>query len=57
MLAGFSFEGFRVGALRAPAAPISERELAHAITDFLKDSPSALSLGTLKTRIDPSSPL
>jgi hypothetical protein len=48
---------FGNGALRAPTAPMSDRELAHAIADFLKDSPSAQSVGSLDRRIDPSSPL
>ncbi len=45
------------GALRVPAAPMSDRELAHAIADFLKDSPSTEAVGNLDRRIDPSSPL
>jgi hypothetical protein len=49
--------GFGNGALRAPAAPMSDHELAHAIADFLKHSPSTESLGTLDRRIDPASPL
>jgi hypothetical protein len=48
---------FGNGALRPPAAPMSDRELADAIADFLKDSPSAKSVGSLDRRIDPSSPL
>jgi hypothetical protein len=48
---------FGNGALRPPAAPMSDRELADAIADFLKDSPSAESVGSLDRRIDPSSPL
>jgi hypothetical protein len=47
---------FGNGALRAPAA-MSDRELAHAIADFLKDSPSAESVGSFDRRVDPSSPL
>ena len=47
---------FGNGALRPPAAPMSDRELADAIADFLKDSPSAESVGSLDRRIDPSSP-
>lgn len=46
---------FGHGALRAPASPMSDRELAHAIADFLKDSPSAESVGSLGRRMDPSS--
>jgi hypothetical protein len=48
---------FGNGALRAPAVPMSDPELAQAIADFLKDSPSTESLGSLNRRIDPSSPL
>lgn len=48
---------FGNGALRVPAAPMSDRELAQAITDFLKDAPSAQSVGSLDRRIDPASPL
>lgn len=48
---------FGNGALRAPATPISDPELARAIADFLKDSPSAQAVGNLDRRIDPSSPL
>ena len=40
--------GFGNGALRPPAAPMSDRELAHAIADFLKDSPSTESVGNLE---------
>jgi len=49
--------GFGNGALRTPATPMSDRELALAIADFLKDSPSAESVSNLDRRIDPSSPL
>ena len=48
---------FGNGALRAPAAPMSDRELAQAIAEFLKEAPSTESLGHLDRRIDPSSPL
>jgi hypothetical protein len=48
---------FGNGALRAPAVPMSDRELAHAIADFLKDAPSSEAVGNLDRRIDPSSPL
>ena len=49
--------GFGNGALRAPQTPMSDRELAQAIADFLKDAPSARTVGTLGRRLDPSSPL
>lgn len=48
---------FGDGRLRPPAAPMSDRELAQAIADFLKDAPSAEAVGSLDRRIDPSSPL
>ena len=48
---------FGNGALRAPATPMSDPELARAIADFLKDSPSAESVSSLGRRFDPSSPL
>jgi hypothetical protein len=48
---------FGNGALRAPSVPMSDPELAQAIADFLKGSPSTESLGSLNRRIDPSSPL
>ena len=38
-------------------APMSDHELSRAIADYLKDSPSAESIGTLGRRIDPSSPV
>jgi hypothetical protein len=46
---------FSHGARRAPASPMSDRELARAIADFLKDSPSAESVGSLGRRMDPPS--
>lgn len=49
--------GFGNGALRPPAAPISDRELSRVITDFLKDAPSVETIGTLARRLDPSTPL
>lgn len=49
--------GFGNGALRAPAAPMSDRELSRAIADFLKDSPSAEAVSNLNRRFDPSSPV
>jgi hypothetical protein len=48
---------FGNGALRAPAVPMSDPELAQAIADFLKGSPSTEAVGCLDRRIDPSSPL
>ena len=48
---------FDNGTLRPPVAPMSDRELAQAIADFLKDSPSTESISSLDRRIDPSSPL
>ena len=47
--------GFGNGALHVPPTPMSDRELAQAIADFLKDAPSASSVGTLGRRLDPSS--
>ena len=47
--------GFGNGALRVPPTPMSDRELAQAIADFLKDAPSVGSVGTLGRRLDPSS--
>lgn len=49
--------GFGNGALRPPPTPMSDRELSRAIAEFLKDSPSVDSVGTLGRRLDPSSPL
>ena len=49
--------GFGNGALRAPATPMSDSELARAIADFLEDSPSAETVSSLGRRFDPSSPL
>lgn len=49
--------GFGNGALRPPAAPLSDCELSRAIADFLKDAPSVETVGTLGRRLDPSSPL
>ncbi|MCP3466412.1 hypothetical protein [Bradyrhizobium sp. CCGUVB23] len=46
---------FGVGALRAPPTPMSDGELARAIAEFLKDSPSATSVSSLGRRLDPSS--
>ena len=49
--------GFGNGDLRAPSTPMSDRELAHAIAEFLRKTPSVDSVGTLGRRLDPSSPL
>jgi len=49
--------GFGNGALRAPATPMSDRELSQAIAEFLRGAPSVDTVGTLGRRLDPSSPL
>ena len=48
---------FGVGALRPPPTPMSDGELARAIAEFLKDSPSPESVAALGRRLDPTSPL
>jgi hypothetical protein len=48
---------FGVGTLRPPPTPMSDGELARAIAEFLKDSPSAQSVAALGRRLDPTSPL
>ncbi|MDN5002074.1 hypothetical protein ACFQZO_14375 [Bradyrhizobium sp. GCM10027634] len=48
---------FGVGALRPPPTPMSDGELARAIAEFLKNSPSPESVATLGRRLDPSSRL
>lgn len=48
---------FGVGTLRPPPTPMSDGELAQAIAEFLKDSPSAESVAALGRRLDPTSPL
>ncbi|MDG9697272.1 hypothetical protein QC281_45315, partial [Streptomyces sp. DH17] len=48
---------FGVGALRPPPTPMSDGELAKAIAEFLKDTPSTESVATLGRRLDPSTPL
>ncbi|MGY3467236.1 hypothetical protein ACVW0I_004107 [Bradyrhizobium sp. LM6.11] len=48
---------FGVGTLRPPPTPMSDGELARAIAEFLKETPSSSSVATLGRRIDPSSPL
>ena len=45
---------FGVGALRPPPTPMSDGELARAIAEFLKDTPSTESVATLGRRLDPS---
>jgi hypothetical protein len=47
--------GFGVGELRTPASPMSDRELAQAIADFMKDAPSAEAVSSLGRRLNPSS--
>jgi hypothetical protein len=47
--------GFGVGALRTPASPMSDGELARAIADFLRDDPSAETVSSLGRRFHPSS--
>jgi hypothetical protein len=46
---------FGVGALHQPPAPMSDRELARAIAEFLKECPSAKTVASLDRRLDPSS--
>ncbi|MBR0715538.1 hypothetical protein [Bradyrhizobium liaoningense] len=46
---------FDLGTLHAPQGPMSDRELARAIADFLKDAPSTESVDNLGRRFDPSS--
>ncbi|MCK1424694.1 hypothetical protein IVB14_12340 [Bradyrhizobium sp. 180] len=48
---------FGVGTLRPPAKPMSDRELAQAIAEFLKERPSSESVAALGRRLDPSSGL
>ena len=48
---------FGVGILHPPPAPMSDRELARAIAEFLKDKPSSEAVATLGRRLDPSSPV
>ncbi len=45
---------FGIGALRPPPTPMSDRELSHAIAEFLKAAPSAENLSSLRRRLDPS---
>ncbi|WGD48714.1 hypothetical protein QA641_24015 [Bradyrhizobium sp. CB1650] len=46
---------FGVGTLRPPPTPMSDGELARAIAEFLKDSPSSETVASLRRRLDPSS--
>lgn len=46
---------FGVGALRPPPTPMSDGELARAISAFLKERPSAESVSSFGRRLDPSS--
>lgn len=48
---------FGAGTLRPPPMPMSDRELAQAIAEFLKERPSSKSVATLGRRLDPSSPV
>ncbi|WP_407183298.1 hypothetical protein [Bradyrhizobium centrosematis] len=48
---------FGVGTLHPPPTPMSDRELAQAIAEFLKEQPSSESVATLGRRLDPSSPV
>lgn len=48
--------GFGNGALRPPPSPMSDRELARAIAEFLKEVPSSENVSSLGRKLDPSSP-
>lgn len=48
---------FGVGTLRPPPTPMSDGELAKAISEFLKDTPSTESVAALGRKLDPSTPL
>lgn len=48
---------FGVGALRPSPTPMSDRELAQAIAEFLREQPSSESVAALGRKLDPSSPL
>jgi hypothetical protein len=41
--------GFGIGELRTPTSPMSDRELARAIANFMKDVPSADAVSSLAT--------
>jgi hypothetical protein len=47
--------GFGNGALRPPPTPMSDRELARAIAEFLREAPSAENVSSLGRKLDPSS--
>jgi hypothetical protein len=47
--------GFEAGALRAPASPMSDRELSRAIADFLKEAPSVDAVSSLGRKFDRTS--
>jgi hypothetical protein len=47
--------GFKAGALRAPASPMSDRELSRAIADFLKEAPSVDAVSSLGRKFDRTS--
>ena len=47
--------GFGIGDLRAPASPMSGRELSQAIADFIRDAPSAEAVSSLGRRFNPNS--
>lgn len=49
--------GFGNGVLRPPPTPMSDRELAQAIAEFLKDTPSAENVSSLGRKLDPSTPV
>ena len=48
---------FSVGALRPPPTPMSDGELARAIAEFLKATPSTETVAKLGRRLAPSSPV
>jgi hypothetical protein len=47
---------FGNGALRPPPSPMSDRELARAIAEFLREAPSGENVTSLRRKLDPSSP-
>lgn len=49
--------GFGNGVLHPPATPMSDRELAQAIAEFLNDAPSAENVSSLGRKLDPSTPV
>ncbi len=46
---------FGVDALRPPPTPMSDRELARAIAEFLREAPAAEAMSNPGRRLDPSS--